>query len=953
MPTYTSKGTGGDILLACAMPEAEYMYGCTPTAAAMLLGYYDLYGYRETDLSDIVEGDVELKSRGNDGDMVDMDAFDTVLGRLTASEDYVYRFHSRNGVETTPAQELVYAFRDDGTTLNTDIWNCLADYFGTGQYWRGNENLSTTDTQCSMEDLYSYNYAFSVSSGKTTRTIPYYMKTMLYGLDLYVQSRGYALDYEITGTFLVDVAGGDFTFADYMHEIDSGRPVLISINGHSMVGYGYNPDTKEIIFDDCYYADRRMAWDGTYEFNHTERALRSITVIGFNLNGDMDLAVSAIPGTDKTMIVSDSENAQETPDVCFAENTLYLSFAVSNLGSKESGDFRASVSFDNEPAGTSIPVESVPAQSERSLMNIPIGQLTIGLHNVRVTVDDPNEIQELTGTNNSAETSVLVLNSNTSTLSGSQRIENGETAGNIYVYGGALYVTGSASAVVLRGKNAGNGTSSWFQTGNLNVSRGGCVSGMAVCEYGNATIASGGTAVDIRIFSSGSILVSDGGTASDTIVMSDGRLAVSSGGKLTGRLELANTASASIRSGGILEFDLTSADPGAEAFVNDLSRLKGTPLYTITVPGKLTDGIYSLADGAGGFGQSISVVNTAGEELAVLRTGETASIGVADYTLNLNDGSLSLEVKTVQTFFAGDFAGTGQAMLARECGGTLTIYADGTSWGAGLGFEEGWSFAGVGDFNGDGKCDILRLHKSGLLVGELSNGDGTFTQTILDRRQPGWNVLDTGDFNGNGSDDVLAANPTGITGNVGLLGFWDSGTDWNTFAGYSGKWEQIATGDFDGNGSDDMLWRAEVTDENGTACYGYCSWLMGIPEGDENWQRIGALGIDEWDFLAAGDFSGDGTDDLAMIGPDGSVNICELEGGQLKNYSAEEREAGKSAWTQMGTADATEWTFAGVGDFNGDGTDDLAWCSKFTGEVQYWRIADKQIAGRHTIATIA
>jgi len=55
----------------------------------------------------------------------------------------------------------------------------------------------------------------------------------------------------------------------------------------------------------------------------------------------------------------------------------------------------------------------------------------------------------------------------------------------------------------------------------------------------------------------------------------------------------------------------------------------------------------------------------------------------------------------------------------------------------------------------------------------------------------------------------------------------------------------------------------------------------------------------------------------------------------------------------MGTADATEWTFAGVGDFNGDGTDDLAWCSKFTGEVQYWRIADKQIAGRHTIATIA
>ena len=39
MPTYTSSGPGGDVLLANAVPEAEYMYGCTPTAAAMILGY--------------------------------------------------------------------------------------------------------------------------------------------------------------------------------------------------------------------------------------------------------------------------------------------------------------------------------------------------------------------------------------------------------------------------------------------------------------------------------------------------------------------------------------------------------------------------------------------------------------------------------------------------------------------------------------------------------------------------------------------------------------------------------------------------------------------------------------------------------------------------------------------------------------------------------------------------
>ena len=260
MPSYTSKGTGGDVLLANAMPEAEYMYGCTPTSIAMILGYYDLYGYRGTDLSDIVEGDVDLKERALDGNAYNMNAFDTVLGRLTASEEYVYRFHSRDGVETTPKQELSHTFKSGTSTLDMSVWNCLADYLGTGQYWRGNANLSTTVTYCTLEQLYTYDHTVSITDGSTTKNVRYIDTSMLYGLDLYVQSRGYSMDFEITGTYMADVANGDFTFADYMHEIDSGRPVLISIQGHSMVGYGYNAATNEIIFDDCYKSGQRMAW---------------------------------------------------------------------------------------------------------------------------------------------------------------------------------------------------------------------------------------------------------------------------------------------------------------------------------------------------------------------------------------------------------------------------------------------------------------------------------------------------------------------------------------------------------------------------------------------------------------------------------------------------------------------------------------------------------------------
>ena len=49
----------GDVLLANAMPEAEYMYGCTPTAVGMILGYYDLYGYLGKDFSAKIQQDAK------------------------------------------------------------------------------------------------------------------------------------------------------------------------------------------------------------------------------------------------------------------------------------------------------------------------------------------------------------------------------------------------------------------------------------------------------------------------------------------------------------------------------------------------------------------------------------------------------------------------------------------------------------------------------------------------------------------------------------------------------------------------------------------------------------------------------------------------------------------------------------------------------------------------------
>lgn len=647
MPTYTTSSSNGDVLLSGKMPEAEYMYGCVPTAMAMLLGYYDLYGYQGKDLSKIVDGKVALKSRGTDGNSYDMDAFDTVLGKLTASKEYVYRFYARDGVETTPEQELAYTFQDDNKTLKTDEWNCLADYLGTGQFWRGADNLVSLVSYCTLADLYNNNYSdVRIRDGDTVRMVRYNDTTILPGLDLYVQSRGYQLDYEITGTFQVDVAGGSFTFNDYVKEIDSGRPVLISIQEHVMIGYGYNRKTQEIIFDDCYKVDQRMKWGGTYYYADADRKLESITVIGFNLNGDVDLALVNTKKSSEKLVLNATAGGTGSDDYCVAGkgNTVYLTYSVSNLGKKRSGKFRASVYVDGTLVSSGM-LDSLSANETREVP-VSLGKITVGTHNVRVVLDEANAVQEVNGANNEEKRSFLILKSGTEVVTGNRQVAQGETAADLYVHGGTLTLNGgTASGVVLRGTPGGN--SFWgarYQNGRANVSQGGHLSGAGVYDHGEVNVSGGGTATSTHVMSAGRLTVRGNGTASGVTVESGGRATVESDGKLTGRLRISSGASVSVGAGGVVDFDVSALSPGAAARVNVLSRISGAPVYTLTVSGTQPLGVYTLAGGASKFGGTISVMNTEGVVFGDLKLKKTLAISHAAYKLKLDGESLVLTV---------------------------------------------------------------------------------------------------------------------------------------------------------------------------------------------------------------------------------------------------------------------------------------------------------------------
>ena len=938
MPTYTSTGPNGDVILYNPLPEAEYMYGCTPTAAAMILGYYDLYGYRGTNLSNMIEGTVALKSRGTDGNSHDMDAFDTVLGRATATESYVYRFHSRNGTPTTSEQELEYSFTNGGSgpDIRTDVWDCIADYLGTGQYWRGNGNLSTTVTYCSLEDLLTKNYSnVKYTDGIYTRTIKYRDTSMMYGLYLYVQSRGYQMDLEISGSYQVDCNGGDFTFEDYMHEIDSGRPVLISVEGHSMAGYGYNASTREIIFDDCYKSGQRMVWDGTYYYSGAERGLQSITVVGININGNVDLALVNPSGSKEKIILAGTSGALATADYCFAGTTVYLTYSIQNTGSKESRDFYTAVRIDGELV-SSVFVYSISAQSTRKDQKVPLSKLGVGMHNVRVILDENNAIQELSGKNNIGEANILILKSGTSIISGTRSVSSGRSVSDVYVQGGGTIELngGRAYNTILRGKitsSSSDGTV-WFYNGKANVSRGGLLSNTDIYDYGKATVSSGGTAVNTNIFSKGYTSVFSGGIVSNTSVGSSGYLEVYSGGKITGALQIDKGGTATIFDGGIMDFNLTSVSPGAAARINDLSRINfGSPVYTLTIAGTQKNGKYALIENAAGFNQTISVQNTSGKSLGTLKVGQITNIGGVDYALNLNDDLLSVTVGAAAAPAArGDRDGNGVSDVLFVWTGNNYVHGywmNGTSewWSANaVSVSPDWENLGSYDMSGDGKADAVmfgnvELNGSrGAYIGYYQNGDDAAGWVNIGYLNNAQNITwenKVGNLTGNasGANSIVWYAPK-----LYALGVWTDGTDsWTTLSSSFGgdAWKLVGCGDFTGSGKDSVL----MTYNNGQLFY-----AVGINGSSKS---LGSANWSGWEIRAIADFAGDGKDDIVLFHEKYGTMAMLLD-GNADNY------------TSIGQLNPADWFVAGAGDYNGDGKDDLLVRQNSTGMLGYYVSGD-------------
>ena len=264
-------------------------------------------------------------------------------------------------------------------------------------------------------------------------------------------------------------------------------------------------------------------------------------------------------------------------------------------------------------------------------------------------------------------------------------------------------------------------------------------------------------------------------------------------------------------------------------------------------------------------------------------------------------------------------AGTTQTYVWEMNGATIASSGSPSSTG-----DPHWQVKGIGDFNGDGKADILYRHETVNINNVPSTGTGATAiwlmngLTISGSGSPGtvadlgWQVQGVGDFDGDGKADILWMHTDGRVQVWLMNGTSSTSTPTVTNLGAGSGWSVQGIGDFNGDGKADVLWM----NTNGTVVI----WLMNgaTIASSATLANVGAMTATSWLVQGVGDFDGDGKADILWRNDDlgGIIYTWMMNGTTILSASAV---------TGVGTVTGGGWVVKSIGDYNGDGKADVFW----------------------------
>ena len=424
-------------------------------------------------------------------------------------------------------------------------------------------------------------------------------------------------------------------------------------------------------------------------------------------------------------------------------------------------------------------------------------------------------------------------------------------------------------------------------------------------KVGELHVFSGATATD-SIINGGlaQMYVSSAGVAENTTLKNGGYVSIASGAVHKGTVTIAQGANFTVVKGGTVDFTVADRSTADGYLINDLSLIKDTPTYTVTVDDNQVSGTYKLAQGADSFTGTITIGDGSVNYGSITVNGADFVYNGVTYSLDQLGGDLTLTISggaVPSTTVADDLDGNGLAdVILRHTkqgftGAWLTTGDKSViKWGSLSDIKDDVELLGTGKLYGTGNDGQDIFFADGKSVGAWKVVDGKVTgyQYVMGVNST-TNVLGLGDFNGDGATDIL------LRSTGGDLGFFGTdGTGWEYLKGLGWEWDIAAVGDLNGDGLDDTVLRHDA---------GFAGTFLTQADGTVKWANLDTL-ANAMSIVGTGDFNGDGVDDVLLQKADGWVGAWLVEDGSVDGF--------------MGICKNTN-SIEQIADFNGDGIDDL------------------------------